>query len=446
MVNIESTRQSILEQVNLGQLLEQLSPQTMSGSQLKQKLVEQFNANRLNSVAALTEIIFECSKIAAADSAFLTFNESISEKLTDSIQAKLVYCVETVQSARPNTLTEQLVEKIETVLESKESDVILGSLRSGILKPFQSMPIVNFITESIKITTEEEASTDIHEAFQPVSYFEKDSTGNLFVRLHNKVLAINESNVTFVNSPSPKFAYLSSIVEAMQYDNANQTFKIAHKDLGQFEISEAAITRHINETTTICESAAEFLQQMSIIVESKDSTFSKLGKNEIYEQKQFVDSLISLKNNISNLAIADNIFMVENKKFHEKFAMILTEQFTYIATLKSNRKPLLLEKFNDVKSAVTRMSILSGYDTSHFVVEQLAVEAAANSEKAEQITEQQNIVEELTAQQKMIVAEIANEKRQPNCSEAVLAKLEEARQLNEAHIVEQRSILSDLLN
>jgi hypothetical protein len=72
MVNIESTRQTILENVNLGQLLEALTPGTMAGSTWKQKLVQMYNENRLNSVTALTEIIFESSKLGATDEAFLT--------------------------------------------------------------------------------------------------------------------------------------------------------------------------------------------------------------------------------------------------------------------------------------------------------------------------------------------------------------------------------------
>ena len=446
MVNIESTRQTILENVNLGQLLEALTPGTMAGSTWKQKLVQMYNENRLNSVTALTEIIFESSKLGTTDEAFLTFGQSISEHLSESIQSKLVYCAETVAASRTNALNEKLLSKIDMVLENKESEAIIQHLRSGILQPFQSINVVGFITESIKVATEETGSTDIHEAFKPVSYIEKDTNGTIFVRLGQKVIGINESVVQYVSAPSPKFAYMSSIVEAMTYDAEASAFAIQHKSLGKFIISEGSVTRIVDETETVCENMQDFVQTMSLIVEAKADSVNKVDRQTIQEQKQFVDAVVSLKNNMSNLAYADNIVMVENKKFHEKFAMILTEDFTYIATIKSNRKTLLLEKFSDVRDALARLQAQSGYDAKHFVTEQLAKVAQLDEAKQSQIEAQTLVVEALEEQAIEISKAIAEEKRNTKPNARVLEKLKEASNLNKGHLTEQRTILSDLFN
>jgi hypothetical protein len=116
-------------------------------------------------------------------------------------------------------------------------------------------------------------------------------------------------------------------------------------------------------------------------------------------------------------------------------------------TLKSTRKPLILERFNTMSGAVDRLKRLSdGYDASSFVAEQLVVESNNDKSKAEQIAAQRSIVEQLTGRRKEIDALIAEEKLSTEPSAQVLEKLSQARQLNEAFIVEQDTILQELLN
>lgn len=236
MQNINTARQSILENVNLGSIIENFEPISMQGTALKKSLVESLNAKGLHTITAVTDVIVECNSLRHIDANAFVVAESLTSAIKDSIKAKMVYCFETLSNTT-NTLSENLKAKLEQLIVLEDAEIV-NSIRSGSLLPFRSINAVNFLIESVKLDTEESSTGAIHEASQPVSYYEINEAGTTFVRLRNRVIGFKDNLIFEANSPSHKFSFMSSIVESMKWSAEREVFVINHNELGQFTVSE----------------------------------------------------------------------------------------------------------------------------------------------------------------------------------------------------------------
>jgi hypothetical protein len=441
MKNIINARQQLLDTLNLGTLIEEFTPLTMQGTSLKKQLVESFNAGNLSYVVALTEVIASSSKLNHLDSSVSKLTRRISESLEDSMSAKLVYCSEIVQSMRPSTFNESLINQLDSLLVLEDSQII-QKIRSGVLNPYKSIHVVGFVIESAAIKTENSVSTALVETFNPVTYTEENSHG-VHVRLHNSVYCISESSVRPTNSPSPKFTYLSSIVEGLSFNRENESFIAEHANLGRFEVSKDQI-KHITENNEfVYESTKAFSKQSSLIFESRQSKNS-MSKAVIESEKKWIDAIINIQENFENIALSDNILMVENIQRDEKFAFIVAENMFYVSTLKSNRLPNELESFSNVKEALKKLEKISGYNASLFVSEHLTVADNAAREIEAKASSLKTVIESLNEKHTEIVKLIKEEKSKEPKNEERLIKLNDALKVSEAFILEQRTELATI--
>lgn len=441
MKNIESARKTILENLNIGQILENFKPLSMKGSSTKSQLVTLFNNGRLNNLSAITDMIVECHNMMHVDQNAYEISETLSEKLTNDIIAKLVFCHEDLSSKPTNVIIENALNVIDTLVTLNE-DQIVNSIRTGALNAFRNFNSVQFVIESCKIVTENSAESNQHVAYRPVSYVETINE-NTFIRLGNNVLLLNNSNVFVTKSPSPKFNFMSSIVEQMKYDQVNEQFSVEHDSLGQFIVSESAISRKSAQDKEFEQYTPQALvEAMSLIVESKG--FTSVNRREINEQQQFVDALVALYENFDKVAILDQCIIVENKLTNEKFTMLVHENTPYVGVLKSTRFPNVVEKFANVVEALNKLKKRSGYDAKHFFVKDIVIFETLSETTTKQVEALQSVVEALDVKRKEVV-KLINEERNGEIRVPEKAKLlAETLQTIDAMIVEQETAIAEI--
>jgi len=236
----------------------------------------------------------------------------------------------------------------------------------------------------------------MHEAYVPVSYVEQVNE-NTFVRLGNNVLAIGRNGIQLASSPNTKFSFLSSVVEAMEYDNVNESFGVTHRELGTFTINEHSITRktaNAEDKETVYESAEAMVTSLNMIVETKaNNTFNR---KKINEQKQFIDSMLALKENLSSVFELDNSVVVENKNTRERFAMIIHEGKTFVGVLQSNRLPNIFERCQNINEGLTLLHKRSGYNAMKFFSDQVEIHETLSKKQQKEATALRNVIETLS--------------------------------------------------
>jgi hypothetical protein len=443
MQNIEKTRAQILESVNIGQLLEGFKPSSMQGSTMKKNLVEAFNQERLNTVSGLAHIVYECNNLRHVDNNAFRLSEVISEKLGSSIKNQMVFCFESLGQMSETEITKSAKNTLENLIQLDESE-IKNKIRSGALNPYRSISSVRFVIECTKIQNENHTDEAIHEAYTPVSYVETINE-NTYIRLGNKVIALNEHNLLLTKSPSTKFSYLSSVVEALQYNRENETFDIKHPALGEFMIGESGIQRKkLGSDEVLNESNEELIENLSMIIESKSS--NAITRRQVAEQKEFVDALISLQENYDSIAQLDNSVVVENKQTKEKFALIVHEGKSFVGTLKSTRFPNVFESFSNINEALSYLQKRSGYDAKQFFVHEVALFESLSEKHAIEAGALKSVVEKLEAKRTEIEKMIGEEKSIENPSIEKINMLKESLSQLNGMIVEQKQNLQEYLN
>ena len=446
MQNINTTRQTILENVNLGTIIENFEPISMQGTALKKSLVESLNDKKLFTITALTDVIVECNALRHIDSNAFVVAESVTNAIKDSMKAKIVYCFETL-GTRQNSLTENLKAKLEQLVILEDAEII-NSIRSGSLMPYRSIGAVNFLIESVKLDTDESSTSAMHEAYHPVSYYEINEADTTFVRLHNRVIGMKENLIFEANSPSPKFSFMSSIVESMTWSPDSEAFLVEHAELGTFTVSENMITRKAKGSDEIVESsdAKAFVSELSMIVEAKAN--NSISRNVLNEQKHFIDAIVAIKENINHIALTDNIVIVETKASGDKFALIVNENVggAAVCTLKSNRLPNILEQFGDIRNALKVLESKSGFNATSFVTDKLQVLESADAQKVSNANAMKSVVEALIAKETSIIAMITEAKAETNRNTGKIEKLNEALSVTRGLINEQNNKLAQILS
>lgn len=412
----------ILESINLGLLLENSKATTMSGDKLRTFIIENHASQQFNSITNMLTVASHC--LASKDVAMIQVGTTILESIKSSIDARMIYCIESVQNAKTydsNDFARQLTEKLEELIVLESVDEKLNSIRSGAISTFKTVsPVVDWVNEAAKITVEDmiDEGADV-KAYHPVIFLENGRNEDFILRLANKVFSIKENSVTETVSPSSKFSYLSSIVEALTYNSAKNCFEHQDTVIGSFIINENGVFRpeEINEEFD----NQKFLKEMSMINESLSNT-----QNESVRNQQVIDGMLSIHHNYENIVLADNILMVENKRNNEKYGIIVTENNeSYVATLTSLRYPNTIQKFHRVDEAIELIKSRCNYDASGFFVKYLAEQHSAD-EKDAYISEKYNdLIGELEAREAQVRSKIneAKSNLQFNKAEALTESL-----------------------
>lgn len=427
-------RVKVFESINLGQLLESTKATTIAGDKLHSFLVENHNSQKLNSVSAMLSVASHCA--ASKDANMINVGSVVVESIKDSIDARLIYCLESVLQLHTfdqNSLAKQLAERLETIIEMEDVNEQLNAIRSGALASFKTVTnLVDWVHEAAKVKTNEVVSEDVyHRAFHPITYIEEGQQNEIVLKLGNKVFAIGESFVHETVSTSPKFSYLSSIVENLTFDHNENVFIHTDEKLGQFKINESGVYRNTDMIVEAFDQAT-FIKEMGIICESLSS-----NQNEAYRNQQVVDAMLSIQHNYSNIVLADNILMVENLRNNEKYAVIVAnENASFVSTISSLRYPQTTVKFKRVDEAIEFVKQRSGFDGSEFFTKYISEQHASDASST-MISEKYNdILETLESKEQDIKNKITEAKSELRFNKVKV--LEESLIMTQSLIIEQK--------
>lgn len=436
---ILEVRQQILQKIDLGSILESVKPQTLAGDNYVKALATFINEGKANSITSISNIATQCLNQFKNDVSIYGIGETLVEKLNENLDPMIVFCFESIQGKLENNpLAKQLNEKLESLIVMESSKDKASAIRSGLLNPYKVVSeSVGYLQSSVSIKTKESNVTTIHEAYTPIIYIENINE-NAYAKLGNSVFILGDDKLTKTVSPTPKFSFMSSIVEELTWDEKETAFVYNESSLGKFLIKENQIDRVLDDKTTVFEHDTEFVKHMSLITESFENK-----QNQIVTNKMF-DSLLSVKNNFDNFVMADNIIMVENKQNFEKYALVVMENASFVCTLQSVRYPNIVEKFDRIDSALETLKKKSGYSADGFVTEKLKELDTVDTNKKLIVENYTEILESLVDKEQEILAamEIAR-----SCNQVLkLAKLNESLILVRGHITEQRNNFGEVYN
>lgn len=437
MKNVNKERLNIIQSLRLTEALGNFNPQTMASTDLKKRVSEKLDNGQLITLASIIDVIGECNTIKNTDSKAFEFYETLTERLNENFKSKVVFVYEEILAMRQSNLTEQLLGKLDELL-GKDSEEIKESIRSGALVAFRSYEPIQFLTESVKRVTENTEEVDVFIAKRPVSFFEHQGD-DTFIRIGNQVLCVNENNVSFATSPNTKFTYITSVMESMQWDSEKHEFKSEYSGLGEFTVNENSIIRKNDDVEKIYEDKSALIKDMNMLVESMgNNTFDRREKQY---RKQFIDSLLAIKENWSNIAILDSFVVVENRQNKEQFTMFVYEGNTFVGILKSNRYPNNFTKVKDISEGLMLLKKRSGYNAQQFFLEHVEKFNTITGQNTEKAVAYREVLEKLDAKENEIRSKISEERGKDNPSQAKIAKLNEVLSSVCALIVEQNNNL-----
>lgn len=434
---VENKRLDILNQVNLGSLLENTKPQTFKGSELHKHLVERLNSGRELTISEIASISASCYRLTE-DTNMYQIGTSITETFSTSLDSLLIFCIENIQRGveDKNHFAESLQEKLVSLLEMEQLKDKQNAIRNGLLNPFKTVhESVGMIMKMCEVKTKTTESTATFEAYNPIAYSELGSQNTTYIKLHGATFGITESKVfPTKHVPSSKFESLSNTIQEMKYDEVTESFVYNNRLLGTFKVSKDGIKHNEN----VYESNNEFVNKLGVIVESKSD-----NQRERITHKHILESLLSVKMNMDSFVSCDNVIVVENKHNGEKFAVFLLEDNAFVSVLKSVRYPNITTEYKSVTEMVEVFERKSGFNLSHLVSEQLVKENKLEADK-KQIVEGFNTVIGELEQRRMIITGNINEarakgefKREQNLVEALAVV--------DSLIVEQKQNFSEQL-
>lgn len=435
--NIEKAKFDILESLNIGSKIESIAPLTMQGSQLKANLIKSFNEGAMDTVVGVSNAIFESSKLQAIDEQVYSFAHTCSEDIVNAgLKAKIVYAYECIQNKNEDVIIGSARKTYDALVVLEEAE-IKSSIRAGVLNPFRTLPFVKEIIESAKIISTDVVESDVIVAMHPVTHTEVFE-GALFFRNSNKVYAMNEKGMVESNAPSSKFAYISGIVESLDFNSKNNTFAFEHETLGKFQISESGLARENSEGSYEILENAEFIKSMNMIIESQNLS-GRTATNVAKSQRSTADALIAIAENFKSISVADNIIECYNKKNGNRVILVDNTDKFHVAVVESVRLPKIIETFTNIKDALAVFEAKTSFDATNMcahIIEKCEIES---SEKKEAIAEQRSLVEELQTRRDTLIESIeTSESEEKDKLQAVLEGVDQL-------IVEQTNLLNTLL-
>lgn len=438
MKNINNLREQVLEKLNIGEVVENFKPSTLSGTNFKKALVNGVNENKVQSVLGYLNVLNNAKGLQNVDSGVMHLVDVMENKLNaDKFTNLLMVCLETVQADEEDKskTKDSVLEKLERI-STLDVNEAKNLIRSGLFGGTKSVyPVLNLLVNESVMITENKVETDEFKVYSPITYNVVEN-GNLFISFGNRTFVMNASHgVMETKSPSPKFSFITTVLERLDFNYEEKSFKYKDDVLGNIKLTNEGFERDgsVLDLET-------FIRNTSLVVETKVSNnYSQNAK------KQVIDGLIAVQENISDIIVADNVLVVESKK--GKFALFNVGEIGkyYVAVLESNYSPNVLEMFTETKGAVDFLLKRSDYNASTFLALESAKEVEENNEKEEIIKEQRDIINTLINKLNDINSLIHETKENDGDNEEKLEKLKEAKELTESLIVEQKSILVDMI-
>lgn len=441
MKNINNERLTIIQSLKINEALNNFNPQSMASSDLKKQVTEKLDNGELTSITSIIDIISECNAIKNTDDKAFEFYETLTQGLNETIKTKVVFVYEELSTMRQTNLTKQLLVKLDEMV-GMESEQIEEAIRSGALTAYRTFQPIQLLTESVKRVTAdiEEGSNFI--AYRPVSFFEHIDD-NTYLRIGNQVLSVNENNVAFANSPNTKFTYITSVMESMDWNAEKREFKSEYKGFGEFTVNENSIIRKTADSEKIYESKSELMKDTSMIIEGMGN--NSFDRREKQYKKQYIDSLLAIQENWSNIAILDSFVVVENRRNKEQYTMFVYEGNTFVGILKSNRYPNTFTKVEDINEGLNLLMKRSGYNAQQFFLEHVEQFNTISEKNTEKALAYRGLLEELDKKEQEVQDKIKDERGKDNPSKDKLKKLDEVLSKLTALIIEQTNNLSKVI-
>lgn len=444
MKNILKIKENLMLELNIGNIMENYAPSTVSGTSMKDAMTNAVNEGKISGMTGYLNVLNIFNGMKNVDSgAMKTYDIMESRIAENSFHSKLVFCFEEVskdESDRANVKNVTL-EKLDALSE-KEVNEAKNMIVSGFLNGSKSMyPCLELLINESKIEKEKTVITSEHKVYSPVTYnvFEN---GNLYISFGRRVFGISpEHGVAEVKSPNPKFQYISQVMEHLDYDYKDQSFSYNDPILGEVKITSEGFERSmmINESLeTKVNSQAEFISESAVVLEAKCK-----NRNDLQTRRSMIDGFCAIHENMKDVVVADNVLVVE--KASEKFALFNMGNIGkyYVTIVESHYVPNITECFNNANDALNFLEKRSGYDASSFLALEITNESKEDKEKAETIEEQKGIINDLTENLNSIIDLIKEAKEEGN--DEKVTKLQDAKDLNEAMIIEQKGKLVEMV-
>lgn len=437
MENIKKLKQEVRSALNIGAIVESYEPSTINGSQMKEALIDAVNESRLESVGSYLYVHNVLSTNMNVDSGAMKTVDLMESKLAEnSFNAKLVYCFESVEADDEDraNVKESTLLKLEELASKDDVNECKNLIRSGMFSSARSFyPCLESLIKESELKKENVVVTSEHKVYNPITY-NVNENGTMFISVGRKVFGLSKDKGVFETvAPNPKFSYISQVLEHMDYNHETSEISYNSDLLGNISVNESGITR-VDETYDI----KDFVKEARLIIESKCE-----NKNEMTSNKNLVDAVVTIKENMDSIVVADNVLVVE-KDNGERFALFnMGKQGYYVSVVESNFVPNITECFDTTKGAIDFMLKRSGYDATNFLALEMANEDAEEKKNKEIIDEQKGIINALVEKLNSINSMISEAKEQKNNKKVVI--LEQAKGLTESLIVEQKNNLVEFL-
>lgn len=427
---VENKKLEVLNQIDLGNLLENTRPETFRGQDTLKQLVERFNNKKDLTITEIAKISTICKNITE-DVAIFNIGETISETLSSSLDSVLLYILEGIEYRVDggDRLAENLQEKAISILEMSTLKEKQTAVRNGMLNAFQTIHEgVGIVRKMCEIRTKTKHDTSIFEAYNPIVYTEKGANNTTFLRLQGITFGINENAITQTHVvPSQRFVNLSNAVSELKYDGKLNAFVYENRALGKFEINESFIKHN---DSVMYGSNNDFSTKLGVIVESVSE-----NQREKQVYRSVLESLLSVKMNFDSFVQCDNIAVIENKQNGDKFAVMVMEGGkSYFSVLKSARYPQTTNVFESTIDMLDFAKAKTGYDASKFFLGSVVTEKQ-HVEQTSAINENYDIlINELGARRLVVENSIIEAKKEG----VDITKLEETLAVIDAIIIEQK--------
>lgn len=384
MKNVLIFNDSLLAETRIAESLLALKPQTSLGLLAKTKALQMIKEGAMNATFVLA-VVNEFAKFPQ-DLALKGFVEQISEtvnKRKNAFRLALVY-ENYLRTENNDTLgiKKNISESIDAIINENETAIAV-SIMDGSLKNFkqhcQELRIIESEAINENIANSANVVTNELEISNPISYVEVvESTKTAYVRVGNRVFAVNENSILESNTPSESFTYLSEAAKKFA-SNTNEN--------GRIEISTAIGVLVIEGSviSKVLENGELEVVEATTLIETFAAKAANRQINEAELQK--VDSIVAVAENFESFKVLDNFTVVKNKNTNESALIALHGNAVYFGILESTRNFASFIPVSGINEAVMLCNNKIGVDVSKVFEAKINAEKEASVENAAAIAE-----------------------------------------------------------
>ena len=435
MKNLEAFQHEFVDKIKPIDLLENAKPLTTSGLFFKDSWLKflknegKFNftlANKFLSEAYKLSNDAEINKLYKI--VYEAFNENRFKSVISLVAESTAYMSE-------SSVNDIMRKRVNDVLGCNENEV-QSKLRNGYLDNFANT--LN-ITELIKETRKNDkvVKTNESKVYHPISYVETNENFAYF-RVGRYVFRTNENVFETTNIPSERFKYLSDIVEFADFNYEKETFTF-NTEFGKFNIAENGIKQDIGEGELIKLTTEEFINKSKVVIESKYASVGSRPKLEM--NSRLADAIVSISENIEEIADLDNFYVIETKHMNEKILIGKPNKNSIVAVESSKRYPAGIKQFKTLSEAIKEVHKLTGVDVSENFEADLIKESDVSAKFSKKISKQKVFIESLEKE----LTEISESFKTVERGSEAYSKLEEAYDTTYAVILEAKSNLTNMM-